>query len=68
MVTGTEVLTARITDRNGPWLSERLAELGMDVSHIICVGDRRADLVAALTFLPAYALGPLTEGLTPQLF
>jgi K+-transporting ATPase ATPase A chain len=25
-------------------------------------------LVAALTFLPALALGPLTEGLTPQLF
>jgi len=25
-------------------------------------------LVAALTFLPAYALGPLTEGLTDQLF
>ena len=25
-------------------------------------------LVAALTFLPAYALGPLTEGLTNQLF
>jgi K+-transporting ATPase A subunit len=25
-------------------------------------------LVAALTFLPAYALGPLTEGLTDQTF
>ena len=25
-------------------------------------------LVAALTFLPALALGPITEGLTPQLF
>ena len=28
LVTGTEVITARITDRNGPWISERLAEHG----------------------------------------
>ena len=26
VVTGTEVLTGRVTDRNGPWLSERLRE------------------------------------------
>lgn len=31
VVTGTEVLTGIITDRNGPWLSERLRELGVDV-------------------------------------
>jgi nicotinamide-nucleotide amidase len=75
VVTGTEVLTARITDRNGPWLSERLAELGMDVSHIICVGDRRADLAAALTFLAAEGvrlivtsggLGPTADDLTAE--
>ena len=24
VVTGTEVLTGRVTDRNGPWLSEQL--------------------------------------------
>jgi nicotinamide-nucleotide amidase len=33
LVTGTEVITARIVDRNGPWLSERLAELGIEVAH-----------------------------------
>ena len=30
LVTGTEVLTGIIADRNGPWLSERLYELGVD--------------------------------------
>ena len=28
LVTGTEVLTGIISDRNGPWLSERLREAG----------------------------------------
>ena len=37
LVTGTEVITARITDRNGPWVSERLAELGVEVAHILIV-------------------------------
>ena len=35
VVTGTEVLTGRIADRNGPWVSERLAELGVEVAHIL---------------------------------
>ena len=30
VVTGTEVLTGRVADRNGPWLSDRLRELGVD--------------------------------------
>ena len=51
VVTGTEVLTGRITDRNGPWLSERLEERGVEVAHIMCVGDRPEDLEAALRFL-----------------
>ena len=38
LVTGTEVLSGFITDRNGPWLSERLGELGVEVVEII---DRR---------------------------
>ena len=42
VVTGTEVLTGRIADRNGPWISQGLAELGVEVSHIIMVGDRPA--------------------------
>ena len=42
------MLTGRITDRNGPWISERLGELGVEVAHITVVGDRPEDLRAAL--------------------
>ena len=42
VVTGTEVLTGRVSDRNGPWLSDRLRELGVDLAHISIVGDRPA--------------------------
>ncbi len=50
-MTGTEVLTGRVADRNGPWLAERLRELGVDVGHVVVVGDRPADLRDALAFL-----------------
>jgi len=46
VVTGTEVLTGRISDSNGPWVSERLEELGGEVAHILIVADRPADLDA----------------------
>ena len=48
LVTGTEVLTGIITDRNGPWLSERLREIGVDAAMIQIVGDRPQDLLSAL--------------------
>ena len=51
VVTGTEVVNATITDRNSPWLSEQLAGLGVEVSHILQVGDRREDMEAALRFM-----------------
>ena len=41
VITGTEVLSGIITDRNGPWLSERLREAGIDLESIVIVGDRR---------------------------
>jgi competence/damage-inducible protein CinA-like protein len=75
VVTGTEVVTGQITDRNGPWISERLGELGVEVSHILCVGDRAPDLEAALRFLAAEAadlivtsggLGPTADDLTAE--
>jgi nicotinamide-nucleotide amidase len=75
VVTGTEVLTGRITDRNGPWLAERLGELGVEVSHIVCVGDRVPDLQAALRFLAdmgvqlivtSGGLGPTADDLTAE--
>jgi competence/damage-inducible protein CinA-like protein len=76
VVTGTEVLTGRIADRNGPWLSERLAELGVDVAHILVVGDRPADLEAAMRFMAAEGmdlivtsggLGPTADDLTAEI-
>jgi nicotinamide-nucleotide amidase len=75
VVTGTEVLTGRIADRNGPWISERLAEYGVDVAHILVVGDRPDDLEAALRFMAAEGmdlivtsggLGPTADDLTAE--
>jgi nicotinamide-nucleotide amidase len=75
LVTGTEVLTGQITDRNGPWVSERLGELGVDVAHILCVGDRPQDLEAGLAFLrdqgaelvvTTGGLGPTADDLTAE--
>ena len=73
LVTGTEVLTGIITDRNGPWLSERLRELGVDVAMIEVVADRPADLRLALEQMAAAGvalivtsggLGPTADDLT----
>src|SRR6187200_3217936 len=76
VVTGTEVLTGRIGDRNGPWLSEQLAERGVEVAHILIVGDRPDDLEAALRFLAGEGmdlivtsggLGPTADDLTAEI-
>lgn len=76
VVTGTEVLTGRIADLNGPWISERLAELGVEVAHILVVGDRPEDLEAALRFMAAEGmdlivtsggLGPTADDLTAEI-
>lgn len=48
LVTGTEVLTGAVNDRNGPWLSQRLQEAGVEVAEICIVGDRPADMRFAL--------------------
>ncbi len=75
VVTGTEVLTGRISDSNGPWVSERLAEHGVEVAHIVVVADRPDDLEAALRFLAAEGmnlivttggLGPTADDLTAE--
>lgn len=75
LITGTEVLSGIIADRNGPWLSERLRELGVELAHIMVVGDRRADLAAALRFLAqegvdlivtSGGLGPTADDLTTE--
>ena len=51
VVTGTEVLTGRVSDRNGPWLADRLRELGVDLAYTAIVGDRPEDMEAALRFM-----------------
>jgi nicotinamide-nucleotide amidase len=51
VVTGTEVLTGRVADRNGPWLADRLLELGVELAHITICGDRAADIEAQLHFM-----------------
>ncbi len=75
VVTGTEVLTGRISDSNGPWVSERLAELGVEVAHILVVADRPDDLEAALRFMAGEGmdlivttggLGPTADDLTAE--
>ena len=75
VVTGTEVLTGRVRDRNGPWLSERLFEHGIDLAHTVIVGDRPHDMEAALRFMAAEGmslvltsggLGPTADDLTTE--
>jgi nicotinamide-nucleotide amidase len=75
LVTGTEVLTGRVRDRNGPWLSDRLLEAGIDLAHIAIVGDRPRDLEAMLAFmagegldvvLTSGGLGPTADDLTAE--
>ncbi len=73
VVTGTEVLTGRVRDRNGPWLSDRLRELGVDLAHITICGDRPEDMDAQLRFMAEQGvdvvitsggLGPTADDLT----
>jgi nicotinamide-nucleotide amidase len=62
-----------VTDRNGPWLAERLRELGVDLAHVTIVGDRPEDMSAALGFMAGEGmdvvvtsggLGPTADDLT----
>ncbi len=75
VVTGTEVLTGRVSDRNGPWLAERLRELGVQLAYTTIVGDRPEDMHEALTFMAARGLdlvvtsgglGPTADDLTAE--
>ncbi len=51
VVTGTEVLSGRVQDRNGPWLSDRFLELGVELAHLTICGDRPDDIEAQLRFM-----------------
>ena len=76
VVTGTEVLTGRVRDRNGPWLSDRLRQLGVDLAHITICGDRPEDMLAQLAFMAdqgvdlvitSGGLGPTADDLTIEM-
>jgi nicotinamide-nucleotide amidase len=73
VITGTEVLTGRVQDRNGPWLADRLLELGVELAHITICGDRPQDIEAQLRFLASEGvdlivtsggLGPTADDVT----
>ncbi|MGY1716720.1 competence/damage-inducible protein A [Geodermatophilus sp. SYSU D01106] len=73
VVTGTEVLTGRVPDRNGPWLAEQLRQAGVDVGAVLVVGDRPDDMRGALSYLSSAGvdlvvtsggLGPTADDLT----
>lgn len=75
VITGTEVLTGIIADRNGPWLADRLRERGVELTHTTIVADRPVDLLAALRFLAetgvdliitSGGLGPTADDLTAE--
>jgi nicotinamide-nucleotide amidase len=75
VVTGTEVLTGRVQDRNGPWIADRLLELGVELAHITICGDRPADIEAQLRFLAdqgvdlivtSGGLGPTADDMTVE--
>ena len=67
------MLTGRVADRNGPWIADRLLELGVELAHITICGDRAADIEAQLRFLAAEGvdlivtsggLGPTADDMT----
>src|SRR3984893_2197878 len=75
VVTGTEVLTGRVQDRNGPWIADRLLELGVELAHITICGDRSRDIEAQLRFLAdegvdlivtSGGLGPTADDMTVE--
>ena len=75
-MTGTDVLTGRVQDANGPWLAGRLLELGVELRHITLCGDRPDDIEAELRFLAAEGvdliitsggLGPTADDMTVEI-
>ncbi|MGO9382107.1 MAG: competence/damage-inducible protein A [Mycobacterium sp.] len=75
VVTGTEVLTGRVQDANGPWIADRLLELGVELAHITICGDRPSDIEAQLRFMAGEGvdlivtsggLGPTADDMTVE--
>lgn len=73
VVTGSEVLAGRVTDKNGPYVSQQFGDLGVETVGIIQVGDRREDMLRALDQAASWGvdliatsggLGPTADDLT----
>jgi nicotinamide-nucleotide amidase len=69
---GTELLLGQIANTNAQWISERLAELGVDVLYHQVVGDNHERIVASIELAASRAdvvivtggLGPTQDDLT----
>jgi nicotinamide-nucleotide amidase len=69
---GTELLLGQIANTNAAWISERLAELGVDVLHHQAVGDNHGRVVEAIglaasrsdVVIVSGGLGPTQDDLT----
>jgi competence/damage-inducible protein CinA-like protein len=69
---GTELLIGQIANTNARWISERLAELGIDVLHHQVVGDNADRVVASIRLAASRSdvvivtggLGPTQDDLT----
>ncbi len=71
---GTEILLGQITNSNAQWISERLAEIGVDVLHHQVVGDKeerianafRLALSRADVVIATGGLGPTQDDITRE--
>ena len=71
---GTEILTGQIVNTNAQFLSEKLAEIGVDVYFQTAVGDNKARLLSLLEIaqnrsnlvILTGGLGPTEDDLTKQ--
>jgi nicotinamide-nucleotide amidase len=71
---GTEILLGQICNNNAQWMSERLAEIGVDVLHHEAVGDNEARIAEAFTLALSRAdvviatggLGPTQDDITRE--
>ncbi len=71
---GTEILLGQIANDNARWMSERLAEIGVDVLHHQAVGDNQARIAdvfrlalsRADVVLATGGLGPTQDDITRE--
>jgi nicotinamide-nucleotide amidase len=71
---GTEILLGQISNSNAQWMSERLAEIGVDVLHHQAVGDNveriaeayRTGLSRADVVISTGGLGPTQDDVTRE--